>query len=328
MILTVLLLSSKSINNYVENDTFCYWHNGFEISIIFVESNCNMVDQVKTRQRLPQWMKMKRANGSEYSRVKNLVSSQNLHTICTSGNCPNIGECWNRGTATFLILGGICTRNCNFCAVPTGKPLLPDPDEPQRLAESIRIMGIKHCVITSVDRDDLDDLGSDVWTKTIMLVKELNPNVTMEALIPDFQGRIELIQPLIEQEPEVISHNLETVDRLTPVMRSRARYDTSLDVLRYIASSGIPAKSGIMLGLGETKEEIHRTMDDLIEAGVQIMTLGQYLKPTSLHMPVFEYIEPELFEEFRITGLHKGFKMVESSPLVRSSYNAENHVIT
>jgi lipoic acid synthetase len=272
-------------------------------------------------------MKMKRANGELYSRVKNLVVRQQLHTICTSGNCPNIGECWSRGTATFMILGNICTRRCKFCSVPTGRPQPVDWNEPERLAESIRVMRVKHCVITSVDRDDLEDLGAGLWVETIRKVKEVNRGTTMEVLIPDFQGRRELIQQIIDQQPEVISHNLETVERLSRQIRSKAQYDISLEVLRYIAESGITAKSGIMLGLGEKEQEVLQTMDDMLASGVKVMTIGQYLQPTLDHMPVYAYITPGQFEKYREAGLKKGFVMVESSPLVRSSYNAEKHVI-
>ncbi|HEX2394238.1 MAG TPA: lipoyl synthase [Bacteroidales bacterium] len=286
-----------------------------------------MENNLTVRPRLPHWMKMKRANGETYSRVKNLVMRQNLHTICTSGNCPNIGECWNHGTATFMILGNICTRRCKFCSVPTGKPLPVDWLEPDRLAESVRAMGVKHCVITSVDRDDLEDLGTGLWVAAIRRVKEVNPSTTMEVLIPDFQGRRELIQRIIDVRPEVISHNLETVERLTRQIRSKARYNISLDVLRYIAASGITAKSGIMLGLGETEAEVLKTMDDLLNAGVKVMTIGQYLQPTLSHMPVSEYIQPALFEKYHRIGIEKGFPVVESSPLVRSSYHAERHIL-
>jgi lipoic acid synthetase len=284
-------------------------------------------ERLTTRQRLPHWMKMKRASGETYSRVKNLVMRQDLHTICTSGNCPNIGECWSSGTATFMILGNICTRRCKFCSVPTGNPLPVDWLEPERLAESVRSMGVKHCVITSVDRDDLEDLGTGLWTAAIRKVKEVNPETTMEVLIPDFQGRRELVQQIIDAKPEVISHNLETVERLSRQIRSKARYNISLDVLRYIAGSGITAKSGIMLGLGETENEVLATMDNLVNAGVKVMTIGQYLQPTLEHMPVTEYIRPELFEKYHQTGISKGFKIVESSPLVRSSYHAEKHIV-
>ena len=268
---------------------------------------------------------MERASGSDYTRVKRIVASNHLHTICTSGNCPNIGECWNAGTATFMILGDICTRACKFCGVTTGKPLPPDPDEPARLAESIKVMGIKHCVITSVDRDDLEDGGASFWAETVRTVKEINPGITIETLIPDFDGSRKDIRKVIDAAPEVISHNLETVERLTPLIRSRAKYRRSLDVIKYLSDSGIKSKSGIMLGLGEKEEEILRTMDDLREAGCRVFTIGQYLRPSFGHMEVHEYIQPEKFEEYRLEGLAKGFEFVESSPLVRSSYHAERH---
>ncbi len=287
-----------------------------------------MKDNADTRKRLPPWMKMQRASGENYSRVKNLLVKHSLHTICTSGNCPNIGECWNRGTATFMILGNICTRRCRFCSVPTGKPLPVDWEEPARVADSVRILEVRHCVITSVDRDDLDDLGASLWVSVIKKMREVNTHTTMEVLIPDFQGKKALVQQIIDERPDVISHNLETVERLTPGIRSRAKYRTSLDILEYIASSGAVAKSGIMLGLGETEEEILVTMDDLLQAGVKIMTLGQYLQPTLQHMPVSAYISPETFERYRQIGLSKGFSFVESGPLVRSSYHAENHLIS
>ncbi len=285
-----------------------------------------MAHELKERQRLPRWMKMKMPKGESYSRVKNLVDQHGLHTICTSGNCPNIGECWNRGTATFMILGNICTRRCKFCAVPNGKPLPPDEKEPEKLAKTVRIMGVKHCVITSVDRDDLDDQGAGIWARTITEVKRLNPETRIEVLIPDFRGKEELIQQVIDAGPDVISHNLETVERLTPFVRFASKYRRSLDVVRYIAQNHNVAKSGIMLGLGETHEEVLQTMDDLREAGCKVMTIGQYLAPTATHMPVVEYIEPAQFSEYRRIGLGKGFSFVESSPLVRSSYRAEQHV--
>ncbi|NQU87219.1 MAG: lipoyl synthase [Mariniphaga sp.] len=286
-----------------------------------------MSHDLNERQRLPRWMKMKLPKGGNYSKVKNLVEKHNLHTICTSGNCPNIGECWNRGTATFMILGDICTRNCKFCGVKSGKPLLPDPKEPQRIAESVKVMGLQHCVITSVDRDDLPDLGATIWAQTIKEVKELNPELKIEVLIPDFQGREELIQKVIDSNPEVISHNFETVENLTSKIRSAAKYQRSLNVLRFIANSDIVAKSGIMLGLGETREEILQTMDDLLDVGCTVITIGQYLAPTLHHMQVVEYIHPNVFEEYKQIGLDKGFKFVESEPLVRSSYRAENHIM-
>ena len=278
------------------------------------------------RRRLPEWMRMEMPRGETYSKVKNLVQKNHLHTICTSGNCPNRGECWNAGTATFMILGDICTRACKFCNVKTGKPLPADPGEPERLAGSIRLMGIRHCVITSVDRDDLPDLGASFWAETIRTIKKTNPEVTMETLIPDFQGREELIRLVIEAGPEVISHNVETVRRLTPEVRNKNIYDRSLQVLKYISSQGVITKSGIMLGLGETREEILQTMDDLLEAGCQIMTIGQYLQPSPAHYPVKEYVRPAVFAEYKKIGLKKGFQFVESSPLVRSSYHAEKHI--
>jgi lipoic acid synthetase len=252
---------------------------------------------------------------------------QNLHTICTSGNCPNLGECWNQGTATFMILGNICTRHCKFCSVPSGKPLPVDWMEPERLALSVKSMGVKHCVITSVDRDDLEDLGTGLWVSAIRSIKEVNPQTTIEVLIPDFQGHHELVRRIIDGKPEVISHNLETVERLSRQIRSRARYNISLDVLRYIAQSGITVKSGIMLGLGETEEEVLQTMDDLLAAGVKVMTIGQYLQPTLDHMPVHTFVPPEQFDNYHEIGLRKGFSVVESGPLVRSSYHAEKHLL-
>lgn len=271
-------------------------------------------------------MKMKMPSGENYSRVKNLVAQHGLHTICTSGNCPNIGECWNRGTATFMILGEICTRSCKFCGVKGGKPLPPDPAEPARVAESVRLMGVRHCVITSVDRDDLEDQGAGIWALTIREVKRVNPDTRVEVLIPDFRGDTALIAKVLEAGPDVVSHNLETVERLTPRIRSVARYRRSLEVIRFIAASGCVPKSGIMLGLGETREEVLHTMDDLLEAGCRVLTIGQYLAPTKAHMPVAEYFPPEVFEDLRKEGLARGFRFVESSPLVRSSYRAEDHV--
>ncbi len=285
-----------------------------------------MAHELKERERLPKWMKMKMPKGESYSKVKNLVNTNGLHTICTSGNCPNIGECWNRGTATFMILGNICTRKCKFCAVPNGRPLPPDESEPEKLAETIRIMGVKHAVITSVDRDDLDDQGAGIWARTITEVKRMNPETRIEVLIPDFRGKTELIQQVIDAGPDVISHNLETTERLTPFVRFASKYRRSLEVLQYVAANFKVAKSGIMLGLGETQDEILQTMDDLLAAGVKVMTIGQYLAPTTKHMPVVEYIQPEKFVEYRNIGIRKGFKFVESSPLVRSSYRAEEHV--
>ena len=276
--------------------------------------------------RKPEWLKIKLPKGQLSVEVLNIVREHHLHTICTSGMCPNQGECWGCGTATFMIGGNICTRNCRFCNVTTGMPLPLDSEEPHHIASSVKLLHLKHAVITSVDRDDLEDLGATHWVKVIRAVKEMNPSVTMEVLIPDFQGRSELIGQIIEAKPEVISHNLETVRRLTKEIRSRATYDMSLGVVHQVAASGIVAKSGIMLGLGETREEILETMDDLRAAGCAVMTIGQYLQPTAANVEVKEYITPETFEAYRRIGMQKGFTHVESGPLVRSSYHAEKHV--
>jgi lipoic acid synthetase len=277
--------------------------------------------------RKPDWLKIKIPSGKEYVSVKEIVNRNKLHTICTSGHCPNMHECWGRGTATLMILGDICTRSCKFCNVKTGKPLPVDWEEPERVARSVKMMNLKHVVITSVDRDDLDDGGAGIWALTIKKIKELNPNTTIETLIPDFDGKEELLQMVIDAAPEVISHNLETVKRLTPLTRSRAKYERSLKVLEYIAKSGVTAKSGIMAGLGETPDEVYEMMDDLLNVGVKVLTIGQYLQPTKKHLPVKEYVTPEQFKEYERVGLEKGFRFVESAPLVRSSYHAERHVI-
>ncbi len=269
---------------------------------------------------------MQRASGENYSRVKHLVTENNLHTICTSGNCPNIGECWNAGTATFMILGDICTRACKFCATKTGRPLPPDPEEPRRLSQSIRTMNLRHCVITSVDRDDLPDGGASFWAETIRQIKDLNPEITMETLIPDFDGKPENIQKIIDASPDVISHNIETVRRLTTAIRTKAKYDRSLEVIRYIAGKGKTAKSGFMVGMGEHEDEISETMRDLHSAGCSILTIGQYLRPGFEFMEPVSYVKPEKFETYRNDALKTGFKFVESSPLVRSSFHAERHV--
>ncbi len=282
--------------------------------------------QSDTLLRKPDWLKIKIPSGKGYVSVKNIVAQHKLHTICTSGHCPNMQECWGRGTATLMILGDICTRSCRFCNVKTGRPLPADWEEPQRVAESVKLMGLKHAVLTSVDRDDLEDGGAEIWAMTITKIKELSPETTIETLIPDFDGREELIQQIIDAAPEVISHNLETVRRITPATRSRAKYDRSLKVLKYIADSEIVTKSGIMAGLGETPGEVYELMDDLLNAGVSVLTIGQYLQPTKTHLPVKEYVTPEQFREYEQVGLKKGFRFVESSPLVRSSYHAEKHV--
>jgi lipoic acid synthetase len=281
---------------------------------------------MQKRRRLPVWLKMQRASGETYSMVKHIVVENHLHTICTSGNCPNIGECWNRGTATFMILGDICTRACKFCATKTGKPLPPDPDEPGRLAETIRVMKLKHCVITSVDRDDLPDGGATVWADTIKRIKDVNPGITIESLIPDFDANSENIQKIIDANPDVISHNVETVRRLTPVIRTKAKYDRSLEVIKYLSEKGKIAKSGFMLGLGESEEETVQTINDIYFSGCKILTIGQYLQPGKDYMEVTEFIRPEKFEEYKVLALALGFSFVESSPLVRSSFHAENHI--
>lgn len=269
---------------------------------------------------------MRRASGENYSVVKRLLQQNGLHTICTSGNCPNIGECWNARTATFMILGDICTRACRFCATKTGKPCAPDPDEPVRLAEAVKTLKLKHCVITSVDRDDLKDGGASLWAGTIKKVKEVNPGTTIEALIPDFDGKNENIQLIIDANPEVISHNIETVQRLTPIIRTKAKYERSLGVLRYISEMGKTCKSGLMLGLGEKEDEVIAAMQDLYNAGCRVLTIGQYLQPLKGFMEPVEYVTPQKFEEYRLEGLKMGFRFVESGPLVRSSYHAERHV--
>lgn len=270
----------------------------------------------------PDWLKIQLPSGDNYRKLKKVVSTYHLNTICTSGRCPNMGECWNNGVATFMILGDICTRACKFCATTTGKPLPPDADEPLNVAKSIKLMDLKHAVITSVDRDDLNDLGAQHWANTIAAIKKEAPDTTMEVLIPDFQGREELVQIVIDAKPNVISHNLETVRRLTPQTRSRADYNTSLKVLKQIAQSPCVAKSGIMVGLGETDEEVYELMDDLREVGCEMITIGQYLQATSKHLEVKNYVTPKTFLEYRKAAFEKGFRIAESAPLVRSSYHA------
>lgn len=274
----------------------------------------------------PDWLKIRLRGNEHFTQTKRIVESHCLHTICTSGKCPNMGECWSRGTATFMIGGEICTRSCRFCNTFTGKPLPLDEKEPDHVAESVRLMQLKHAVITSVDRDDLPDLGASHWAKTIMRIKEVNPETTLEVLIPDFQGRLDLVDLVVAAKPEIISHNMETVRRITPDVRSAARYDTSLSVLRRIAEQGVVAKTGIMVGLGETEEEVCQLMDDVLETGASVLTIGQYLQPSRKNIPVSEYVHPDQFEKYRQIALGKGFKHVESAPLVRSSYHAEKHV--
>ncbi len=280
----------------------------------------------QTKLGKPKWLKLQIPTGKEYLKVDKIVEDHDLHTICRSGKCPNIGECWGAGTATFMILGDVCTRACTFCSVKTGRPDQVDWKEPMRVAKSVQLMGLKHAVITSVDRDDLKDGGASVWKATIQAVKKVNPETTMEVLIPDFKGKPENIQLVIDAQPEVISHNMETVRRLTREVRRNSDYDRSLSVLKFVADAGIRAKSGVMVGLGETEEEVLETMDDLRASGVEVLTIGQYLRPTKDHRKVYEYIQPEVFERYRIAGLEKGFRHVESGPMVRSSYHAEKHI--
>ena len=278
------------------------------------------------RVRKPEWLKISIGANERYTETKRIVESHCLHTICSSGRCPNMGECWGKGTATFMIAGDICTRSCKFCNTRTGRPLPLDPDEQLHVAESVALMKLSHAVITSVDRDDLPDLGAAHWAQTIREIKRLNPETTTEVLIPDFQGRKELVSQVIEAGPEIISHNMETVKRISPQVRSAANYHTSLEVIRQIAESGTTAKSGIMVGLGETPAEVEELMDDLIAVGCKILTIGQYLQPTHKHYPVVAYITPEQFAIYKETGFKKGFEQVESAPLVRSSYHAEKHI--
>lgn len=274
----------------------------------------------------PHKPKIKLPRGKKYIQIKNIVHQHHLHTICESGRCPNLAECWGNGTATLMILGNICTRACKFCSVPTGKPLPPDNDEPQKIAKSIQLMGLSHCVLTSVDRDDLPDYGAGFWAETIETIRRLNPKTTLEVLIPDFNFDKSALNKIIAVHPEIVSHNVETVRRLTPKIRSRAQYDRSLAVLRYLKENGITTKSGIMLGLGETIEEIDQVMDDLLSVGCKIITIGQYLQPTPKNLPVKRFVTNEEFDRHKKTALAKGFDFVESSSLVRSSYHAEKHI--
>ena len=275
----------------------------------------------------PKWLRVKLPTGENYKMVRGLVTEHKLHTICESGNCPNMGECWGEGTATFMILGNICTRSCGFCAVATGRPFNVDPHEPEHVAESIYLMKVKHAVITSVDRDDLPDGGSEIWVQTVEAVRRKAPGVTMETLIPDFAGKWENLQRIIDVAPEIVSHNLETVRRLTKQVRIQAKYDRSLEVLRRLKQGGMRTKSGVMLGLGESHQEVLETMEDLRSVGLDVITLGQYLQPTPKHLPVAEFITPERFAEYETLGKQMGFRHVESGPLVRSSYHAEKHML-
>ncbi len=283
-------------------------------------------DNNSVRIKKPKWLRVKLPTGENYRKVRSLVDEHKLHTICESGSCPNMGECWGEGTATFMILGNICTRSCGFCAVQTGRPLEVDIYEPGRVAHSVKTMGVKHAVLTSVDRDDLNDGGSEIWVQTVKAIRHQSPQTTMETLIPDFAGKWENLQNIIDVAPEIVSHNLETVRRLTKQVRIQAKYDRSLEVLFRLKKGGMRTKSGVMLGLGESHEEVLETMEDLRSVNVDILTLGQYLQPTPKHLPVQEFITPERFEEYRIKGLEMGFRYVESGPLVRSSYHAEKHI--
>ncbi|MDO5385233.1 MAG: lipoyl synthase [Rikenellaceae bacterium] len=276
-----------------------------------------------TRHKKPDWLKIKLHNSSNFGEVARIVQEHGLHTICSSGRCPNQAECWSRRTATFMILGEICTRSCKFCATATGKPLPPDPDEPQKLARSVRLMGLKHCVVTSVTRDDLPDGGAEIWAEAVRAVRRENPDTSIELLIPDFDAREDLIDTVIAAKPDIIGHNVETVARLTPQVRSRARYEVSLKTLSHIARSGCRTKSGLMVGLGETDDEVLAAIDDLVANGVRIMTIGQYLRPTLKHLPVADYVTPEKFATYKEEALRRGMLYVESGPMVRSSYMAE-----
>jgi lipoyl synthase len=284
------------------------------------------ISSEETRRRKPDWLRVKLPVGPDYARVRKLVDNYKLHTICESGNCPNMGECWGAGTATFMILGNICTRSCTFCAVATGKPTEYDTDEPNRVAEAIKLMQVKHAVITSVNRDELKDKGAEIWYQTVVETKKINPETTIETLIPDTKGNWEALYRMIEGGQEVVSHNMETVSRLYRSVRPQAKYERSLEQIKRMRAAGKRTKSGIMLGLGETREEVLKAIDDLVENGLLILTLGQYLQPTKLHHEVIEFIHPETFELYREEGLKRGLKYVESGPLVRSSYHAERHV--
>jgi lipoic acid synthetase len=292
------------------------------------QPNIEIKKDLKGRTKKPKWLRVKLPTGENYKNVRGLVDKYKLHTICESGHCPNMGECWGAGTATFMILGNIFTRSCGFCNVATGRPETVDWEEPEKVARSVKLMKVKHAVLTSVDRDDLADGGSIIWAETVKAIRRISPQTTMETLIPDFKGELHNVDRIIEANPEIVSHNMETVRRLTRKVRIQAQFDRSLMVLKYLKDNGIHrTKSGIMLGLGETKEEVIDAMKDLREADVDILTLGQYLQPTPKHLPVVEFITPEVFEELKEIGLEMGFRYVESGPLVRSSYHAEKHLV-
>jgi len=285
-----------------------------------------VISEEQTRKRKPDWLRVKLPVGPDYARVRKLVDNYKLHTICESGNCPNMGECWGAGTATFMILGNVCTRSCTFCAVATGRPTEYDADEPRRVAEAIKLMQVKHAVITSVNRDELKDRGAEIWYQTVVETKKISPETTIETLIPDTKGNWEALYRMIEGGQEVVSHNMETVGRLYRMVRPQAKYERSLEQIKRIRQAGMRTKSGIMLGVGETKEEVFKAMDDLVENGLLILTLGQYLQPTKMHLEVAEFIHPDTFEMYKEEGLKRGLAYVEAGPLVRSSYHAERHV--
>ncbi|RDC64680.1 Lipoyl synthase [Adhaeribacter pallidiroseus] len=282
--------------------------------------------EAPTKARKPDWLRVKLPVGKEYAKVRNLVDQYKLHTICESGNCPNMGECWGAGTATFMILGNVCTRSCSFCAVATGRPNEYDQDEPRRVAEAIKLMGVKHAVITSVNRDELKDRGASIWHETVVQVKQLSPETTIETLIPDVKANWDALLTMISAGQEVVSHNMETVKELYRMVRPQAKYERSLEQIKHIKEYGKRTKSGIMLGVGETKDQVYQAIDDLVANGLDILTLGQYLQPTKRHLEVAEFIHPDLFAHYREEGLNRGLKYVESGPLVRSSYHAERHV--
>ncbi|HMS97774.1 MAG TPA: lipoyl synthase [Saprospiraceae bacterium] len=283
-------------------------------------------EQPVTRARKPEWLRVKLPIGEDYRRVRSLVDEYKLHTICQSGNCPNMGECWGAGTATFMILGNVCTRSCSFCAVKTGRPNEYDTDEPQRVAEAIKLMQVKHAVITSVNRDELKDRGAEIWYQTVFLVKQYSPTTTIETLIPDVKANWEALERMISAGQEVVSHNMETVGRLYRLVRPQAKYERSLEQIKRTKEYGKRTKTGIMLGLGESKEEVLKAMDDLVANGCDVLTLGQYLQPTKMHLEVAEFIHPDTFAMYKEEGMARGFKFVESGPLVRSSYHAERHL--
>jgi lipoic acid synthetase len=293
-----------------------------------LEKNGFNMEHIKEMEKIkkPDWLRVKLPTGENYIKVRGIVSKHKLNTICESGNCPNMGECWGVGTATFMILGNICTRSCGFCAVATGKPNPADWDEPKRIAESVKLMNVKHCVITSVDRDDLKDGGSIIWAETIKEIRALSPETKFECLIPDFAGKWDNLQRIIDVKPDIVSHNIETVRRLTAQVRIQAKYDRSIEVLKRLDEAGVKTKSGIMLGLGETEKEIFETIDDLAFVKCDVITMGQYLQPTPKHLPVDRFVHPDDFKKYKDYALNKGFKFVESGPLVRSSYHAEKHI--